>query len=127
MHVLIRKDTGHVIGNNYSELSKELPDLYVCLEVEEIEGDYNNYVINETGDGVEYSEERFQENISVKMAEIKKIRNRILSESDWAMMSDNGLDEDTKQKWVAYRQELREWPKKHDFNLIWSADIPKPP
>ena len=42
--------------------------------------------------------------------EIKSIRNRILSESDWRFMS----DQSPSQEWVDYRQFLRDLPQNHD-------------
>lgn len=40
--------------------------------------------------------------------EVRRIRNNLLTESDWTRMDDNGLDDDTREIWAIYRQELRD-------------------
>jgi len=42
--------------------------------------------------------------------EIRQKRNGLLIECDWTQMNDTPLDINTKQKWVVYRQALRDLP-----------------
>lgn len=42
---------------------------------------------------------------------IRLVRNFLLTDSDWAMLSDAPLDEDEKQLWVTYRKALRNLPQ----------------
>lgn len=40
--------------------------------------------------------------------DVRKVRNNKLRASDWTRMDDNGLDDDTREIWAIYRQELRD-------------------
>lgn len=42
------------------------------------------------------------------MKEIKLIRNKLLSETDWTQLPDVALSDSEKQAWALYRQELRD-------------------
>lgn len=48
-------------------------------------------------------------------------RNGLLKECDWTQLPDNGLSEEDRQRWAAYRQELRNlsslpgWP----YDISW--------
>lgn len=53
---------------------------------------------------------------------IKNERNYLLKSSDWTVLPDIGLSETDKDKWIKYRQDLRDFPNKHkDKELL---DIP---
>lgn len=61
------------------------------------EGGYYNWTLQ----GWEFDSQRF-------MTDLRRKRNMILSSSDWTRMDDNGLDDDTREIWAIYRQELRD-------------------
>ena len=48
----------------------------------------------------------------------RKLRNRLLSESDWTQIPDNNLSVEERQKWSSYRNKLRNLPEEHsnEFN-----------
>ena len=50
---------------------------------------------------------------------IREERNRIISETDWSQLDD--IDSVTKEKWKAYRQELRDITNHYDHinEVIW--------
>jgi hypothetical protein len=50
------------------------------------------------------------------------VRNRLLSDSDWAMATDAPTD---KTAWAAYRQELRDFPA--TWKPAETADFPEAP
>ena len=57
------------------------------------------------------------------MIELREVRNRLLSESDWTVMPDSPLSDSKKTEWKTYRQALRDItktanPKVSDENLI---------
>ena len=140
MHVAIELETGFVVdaGDTNTEkivnLKKHFPEIYDCFEIEDdenVRNNFRNYMVNDTGDGVIYSEQRYQENIvnkkNKRLEKIRKIRNVKLGESDWVILSDVTMDEELKQKWTLYRQELRDWTSTHNIELDWRDDIPIPP
>jgi hypothetical protein len=51
------------------------------------------------------SEEQRRE---VLLSQIRKDRNRFLTESDWTQLPDNGLTTEKRTEWATYRQELRD-------------------
>lgn len=58
-------------------------------------------------------------------ARMKIQRNRLLADSDWTQLPDNGLSDSDRQAWATYRQALR------DFPATWepseTANFPDPP
>ena len=54
--------------------------------------------------------EKTSTEVQANWNEIKSIRNRILSESDWRFMS----DQSPSIEWAEYRQFLRDLPQNHD-------------
>lgn len=53
-------------------------------------------------------------------ASVRSQRNRLLLESDWTQLADSPLDNELKQKWTEYRQQLRNVAAQTDpFNIIW--------
>jgi len=39
---------------------------------------------------------------------LRRVRDKLLAESDWTRMDDNGLSDSVKASWATYRQELRD-------------------
>lgn len=62
------------------------------------------------------------ENTDILVARLKYQRDRLLAESDWAMMSDAPTD---KEAWATYRQALRDFPATWEPNEI--AELPSRP
>lgn len=54
----------------------------------------------------------------------RKIREKLLAESDWTQVVDSPLSEFDKLKWAAYRQELRDIPEQPGFPLVieWPSE-----
>ena len=44
----------------------------------------------------------------------RRMRNNLLDMSDWTQTKDAGLGDHTDEEWVAYRQELRDFPAQSD-------------
>lgn len=63
--------------------------------------------------------EEIKSNISMKS--LRERRNQLLSETDWTRMDDNGLDEDDREIWAIYRQELRDITEQYSSldDVIW--------
>jgi cyclopropane fatty-acyl-phospholipid synthase-like methyltransferase len=59
------------------------------------------------------------------ISEVRSYRNRLLSLSDWTRMDDNGLDDDDRELWAIYRQELRDLPESLD-GIESLNDVPWP-
>jgi|DEB0MinimDraft_6_1074348.scaffolds.fasta_scaffold08713_2 hypothetical protein len=140
MHVAIELETGFVVdaGDTNTEkivnLKKHFPEIYDCFEIEDdenVRNNFRNYIVNDTGDGVIYSEERVGQNVIHRrnnmLIKIRRIRDVKLKESDWVTLSDVTMDEELKQKWLVYRQELRDWTSTHNIEVDWRDDIPIPP
>ena len=49
---------------------------------------------------------------------LRSTRDKLLADSDWAVMPDSPLSESKKAEWIAYRQGLRDVPK----NNVPSSD-----
>jgi hypothetical protein len=45
---------------------------------------------------------------------IRKLRNQLLADSDWTMLSDSPLDQAKKDEFTVYRQDLRDLPASCD-------------
>ena len=45
---------------------------------------------------------------NIHIQNLRKKRNQLLSATDWTRMDDNGLDDDDREIWAIYRQELRD-------------------
>ena len=56
-----------------------------------------------------------------KVIEVKTQRANMLNLSDWTQLSDNPLDEATKQSWGVYRQALRDVSKQsgYPWDIAW--------
>lgn len=57
------------------------------------------------------------------ISRMRRIRNRLLTESDWTQMPDAPLDDETRAAWAVYRQALRDIPQTTDEpdDVIWPA------
>ena len=49
--------------------------------------------------------------MSNEMNELRNVRNKMLSDSDWTVMPDSPLSESKQTEWKTYRQALRDLPK----------------
>jgi len=98
MHVAIELETGFVVdaGDTNTEkivnLKKHFPEIYDCFEIEDdenVRNNFRNYIVNDTGDGVIYSEERVGQNGIHRrnkiLIKIRSIRDVKLKESDWVL------------------------------------------
>ena len=64
------------------------------------------------------------ENNKLGLANLREQRDKLLKDSDWTQLSDNGLSEEKKTEWQTYRQQLRDLPSgistKEDIkNLVY--------
>ena len=57
-----------------------------------------------------------------KADDARRLRNRLLSQSDWTQASDSPVD---KTAWAAYRQALRDIPEQSGFpdNIDWPTPL----
>lgn len=58
---------------------------------------------------------------------MKQMRNERLQDSDWSVLPDNGLSEEAKAEWMAYRQTLRDLSNHEDWPFIEEDDLPTSP
>ena len=71
--------------------------------------------------------------MSREMEELRLVRNRLLSESDWTVMPDSPLSDSKQIEWKTYRQALRDItktanPKISELRLdLSSVTFPKEP
>tara|TARA_X000001388_G_C2173687_1_gene100808 strand:+ start:156 stop:374 length:219 start_codon:yes stop_codon:yes gene_type:complete len=49
--------------------------------------------------------------MSDEMNELRNVRNKMLSDSDWTVMPDSPLSDSKQTEWKTYRQALRDLPK----------------
>lgn len=56
---------------------------------------------------------------------MRSARNRLLADSDWTQIADNGLSDSDRQAWATYRQALRDFPSTWTPSDI--ANFPDPP
>ena len=65
-----------------------------------------------------------RKNLQKKKQEVRAVRNKLLADSDWAVLPDSQLAEDVKQDWMVYRQELRDFTDAVDFPYteLWPED-----
>jgi hypothetical protein len=56
--------------------------------------------------------------------QLRRKRNKLLIDSDWSQLQDvqNKFDEDTKNKWIVYRQNLRDIVQVYSENEIINID-----
>lgn len=93
--------------------------IYIPQELRFVYADrYGNYYDTPEGEVVE---KPFTE--SEAKAEVRKIRTQLLYESDWTQVADASLNDEQREEWRVYRQQLRDlmqgfqwgvttWPRK---------------
>lgn len=66
----------------------------------------------------------FQELKSVFMAQLREARNKLLADSDYTQLLDfnQTLEETARNRWISYRQALRDIPAKYEDNDILSLE-----
>lgn len=104
IHTVINVNIGYDIDKNYKETTPIL-----------IEGKYyQNWII------VDVSAEGIEQKTNNKWSEVRSMRNQYLTETDWTQLFDSPLAGKSKEKWLHYRQSLRNVTKQEDpFNIIW--------
>ena len=68
------------------------------------------------------------EKTEAAMAELQRIRQSLLGDSDWTQLPDSPFTAEQRSEWQMYRQELRDLPE--DFAHVTSIDdvvFPDPP
>jgi hypothetical protein len=72
---------------------------------------------------VEQTAEEKAETDKRKAAEVRFMRNRKLTDTDWTQLDDTPLDNVAKSAWANYRQALRDVPDQtgFPFNVNWPA------
>ena len=79
--------------------------------------DKNRTIIRSTNPddfGVEWTKvkAKYDELVAAEpLKELREVRNRLLNETDWTRMDDNGLSDSAKASWATYRQSLRDITK----------------
>lgn len=64
------------------------------------------------------SEEEILTKIQYKWVDVRTLRNELLLECDWRVLSDT--PDNNKNSWIEYRQELRNiTSQENPFNIIW--------
>jgi hypothetical protein len=59
---------------------------------------------------------------------LRDIRDVLLRESDWTQTNDCQIPQETKQEWLDYRQQLRDFPSSLDGSVLDSVvEFPEPP
>jgi len=127
-------DAGDINDEKIVRLKQDFPQIYDCFEIEDdenVKNNFRNYVVNDTRDGVIYSDQRNAQNDIIKtnrrLDKLRRIRDVKLKESDWVTLGDVNMEETLKQQWLIYRQELRDWTVTHNQDVDWRDDIPIPP
>jgi len=127
-------DAGDINNEKIIRLKRDFPQIYDCFEIEDdenVKNNFRNYVVNDTRDGVIYSDQRNAQNDIIKtnrrLDKLRRIRDVKLKESDWVTLGDVNMEETLKQQWLIYRQELRDWTVTHNQDVDWRDDIPIPP
>lgn len=83
--------------------------------------EYRLFDVGEIPEGLEtegtwvYEEDKIYEKADLKSDLLRKKRDSLLTECDWAITPDSPLGEDTKVKVMEYRQKLRDIPQQEGF------------
>ena len=73
---------------------------------------YQNWIMEDS------TEEEIETKIQYKWVEIRTLRNELLLECDWRVLSDT--PEINKESWIQYRQELRNiTSQENPFSIVW--------
>ena len=77
-------------------------------------------ILREKSIEIPIPETTFEELKAKFMDELRQKRNMLLSQCDWTQLADTQLlfDEETKTKWLVYRQALRDLPESYANNEI---------
>lgn len=108
-YTIYKTATGNIVSNGTTNCA--IADIIINEDESIIEGIYHidNYKII---DGTAL------EQIIDFWIKVRNQRNRLLIESDWTQLSD--IPEQTKDKWIEYRQELRDLPQ--TYNQVDNID-----
>lgn len=103
------------------ETDIELPAGY-CVSALIVERDASGNVVLRRN--LEAEPELFR----MRMQEFRIERNHKLTTSDWSVMPDNQLTEESRNAWIAYRQILRDLPSSiNDLSDLVQAEWPQEP
>ena len=135
MYLKVNKDNSIKFPYSLAELKKENPNVSFPAKIEEkILSDFNVYAVKETAipnfdskthrvlqevnsinntwmqqwSIVELPRERAEANV-------RALRNKSLTESDWTQLTDSPLSADAKLAWALYRETLRMIPQQAGF------------
>lgn len=73
---------------------------------------YQNWILEDS------TEEEIETKIQYKWVEIRTLRNELLLECDWRVLSDT--PDVNKDNWIQYRQELRNiTSQENPFSIVW--------
>lgn len=141
---------GVVIKYPYDNLFKDNPNVSFAIPVdEETLNHFNTFIVHETDKPIINSSHTYtestpifedgkwktqweviavqdknldQENLKNAWSDVRKQRDQMLRDSDWAMLPDTNTNKDI---WAAYRNKLRRLPQTQDdpFTIRW----PTPP
>ena len=81
------------------------------------------------GDGTKAEKEAaYQTSLNEAAAEQnRRVRDKLLADSDWTQMNDSPLANETKTAWATYRQELRDLSDLDAWPNLDDADWPVAP
>lgn len=70
---------------------------------------------------VDIDEKEFERKTAIKRGEVRRIRDSLLSQSDWSQMTDTPITDDQRRLWITYRQALRDVPQQEGFpwHIVW--------
>lgn len=69
------------------------------------------------------TDSEIEANTESQWSKIRSQRDKLLANCDWTQLPDVPLLEEDKQKWAAYRQELRDVTKQQDpYNIVWPVE-----
>jgi hypothetical protein len=91
--------------------------------VDGYEHNFSNNIVIETyilKEKENNTEMLFEDKKVIFLQKLREERNKLLQESDWSQFPDvqNLFDEQTKEKWLKYRQELRDLPEIYSENQV---------
>jgi hypothetical protein len=106
--------------NIYPLHSKSKPDFdYRTEKVVEGEPLYVDNSWHQTWNKQSLTSQEVQDIVTIKLQEVRALRNRLLTESDWTQLKD--VNPAITQQWSEYRQLLRNITSQPDapFDIIW--------
>jgi hypothetical protein len=77
-----------------------------------------NWIVNDK------TQDQIDNDTNVKATEVRKIRDKLLSDCDWVTIRATDLGTAVSEDWAAYRQSLRDVSNQETFpwNVIWPTD-----